>query len=1095
MPDQKALRLRFFTWEKPLLGQAVDYLAGDWAEVAGGSGGRGGRSVPPLDLSAQLIIVPTRQAGRRLREALASHAASLGQALFPPLVLTPEALLQEAAGELGAGGAVAEASAGGLPQPFGEAPSGAPSVRRASGAQELLAWVAVLLAADLAEFRALFPVDPPQRNFGWARGLAVQFAQLQSTLRESDLGLAEVAARLGEEEPEWERWQQLAELERRQLARLTRHGGLWSPLAAQRALLARAAPPEGVSRVLVLALADPRPVAVELLERYAKRVEVELLIYAPESEAAGFDAWGRPVPDYWARRELRFEDFESRVNVCTDPHAQAGQLAQLCAAYQAQPRAVEVSQTGVPGGTAAAPDSVGSETSDLRGERMLSAGDFALGVVDPEIFSPLENALHECGVQSFNPEGQSRRGDRLHQLLSALAALAQEESFRNLAAFVRQPDVLLALCGEDGEESAGAEARFLAALDRLHEQHLPADLGAALEWWSRGPVAASAEAACAAGGEALRRVASWCEVLRREAFPANVQRVLGEVFKGRSFDLARPGEAALKEAAEAWRGVLTEVGEAMALHADLRRSEALELALELYAKQRVFAEKPAEAVELQGWLELIWEEAPHLAVAGLNEGLVPSSVTADPFLPEGLRARVGLKTNAQRFAVDAYYLQAIAARAFGRASGGSGADERAEGPGRLDVLLGRVSLRGDPLKPSRLLMRCADEALPGRVAYLFRELPAAGASLAWSRAWPLRLPDPLAVDLPPHLPVTGLRAWLECPLRFYLSRVLKWRGVDAAKAELDAMDFGTLCHTALEAMGREAALRDCTEPGPYREFLRAALDEAVRRQFGARLSLPLVVQVESARQRLEAAAEVQARLRSEGWRIKRVEWAFELEIGALRFAGKVDRLDEHEASGALRVIDYKTSDEAKGAAAVHLGALPKDAQPLSSGTGSSARVGDGLPGQGGGLAAALAGNEAAGEALPEWRVWRAEEGTRPRVWQDLQLPIYERVAAGEFAGREVRCGYFHLPKAVGDVGLTLWEDYTPELAASAWACAQGVSAAIARREFWPPRELKGREAERDDFAALFQRGAAASIGWAPVASSPTPTPAQQGGMP
>jgi len=34
MPDQKALRLRFFTWEKPLLGQAVDYLAGDWAEVA-----------------------------------------------------------------------------------------------------------------------------------------------------------------------------------------------------------------------------------------------------------------------------------------------------------------------------------------------------------------------------------------------------------------------------------------------------------------------------------------------------------------------------------------------------------------------------------------------------------------------------------------------------------------------------------------------------------------------------------------------------------------------------------------------------------------------------------------------------------------------------------------------------------------------------------------------------------------------------------------------------------------------------------------------------------------------------------------------------
>jgi ATP-dependent helicase/nuclease subunit B len=73
------------------------------------------------------------------------------------------------------------------------------------------------------------------------------------------------------------------------------------------------------------------------------------------------------------------------------------------------------------------------------------------------------------------------------------------------------------------------------------------------------------------------------------------------------------------------------------------------------------------------------------------------------------------------------------------------------------------------------------------------------------------------------------------------------------------------------------------------------------------------------------------------------------------------------------------------------------------------------------------------------------------------------------------CGYFNLPKAATGTDIALWVDYTPELAAAAWRCAGGVAAAVVRREFWPPRELAGREAEFDAFAGLFQRGAAASV--------------------
>ncbi len=41
------------------------------------------------------------------------------------------------------------------------------------------------------------------------------------------------------------------------------------------------------------------------------------------------------------------------------------------------------------------------------------------------------------------------------------------------------------------------------------------------------------------------------------------------------------------------------------------------------------------------------------------------------------------------------------------------------------------------------------------------------------------------------VPVTGLRAWLACPFRFYLTHVLKMEPIDSMKSELDARDFGT----------------------------------------------------------------------------------------------------------------------------------------------------------------------------------------------------------------------------------------------------------------------------------------------------------------
>jgi ATP-dependent helicase/nuclease subunit B len=883
-----------------------------------------------------MVVVPTRQSGRRLREAIAAHAAARGQAAFPPRVLSPDRLI---------------------------APDATADI--ASRLESLLAWAEVFRQADLAEFRRVFPVDPPVRNFSWALRLAQEFARLQGTLAEAGLRLGDIPTRAGDDFAEAERWQQIGVLETLQAERLTELG----LRDGQSAKIERAAAPPRpaeVRRIVVLGVPDPLPLALQALEAHAQEIAVDVVVFAPGTEAAAFDPWGRPLASAWATRIFDLPEFPRRVHLLAGPAAQASRVVAAAADY------------GDPEGL------------------------LGVGVADPEVLPLLETGLRRAGVAGFNPEGRTRHGDRLFQLLAALAELARDDSFAACETLARCPDFLEFLGGRRPDFSA---AEFLARLDRLRARHLPPDLEEARRHESED--------------EGLAAMAELRSVLTTGSFPENAGQALDAIFAGRRFELAEPADAQAAEAAETWAEVMRTCRTAAARFDAIGTAEWWDVALRLYGETTRTDEKPAGALELQGWLELLWEDAPHLMVAGLNDGSVPDAVVGDPFLPEALRERLGLKTNAARFARDAYLLQALAAS---RRNGG-----------RLELLLGKNSLAGDPLRPSRLLLRCADAELPGRIAFLFRAAETARENPPWRRAWRLQPP---AATVPPRLAVTALPAWLACPFRFFLGRVLRLEAVDPGKMELDALDFGTLCHAALEAMGREAALRDCTDGKRLREFLVGRLEQEAARRFGRELTLPLVIQLESARQRLTRAADVQAQTREEGWVIQDVEHPFLIEVAGLSVSGKIDRIDRHEDTGAIRILDYKTSDQPVQPAEAHLRPLRRD------------------------------------EDAPEFAKFTGEG--RPRVWQNLQLPLYGRAMGGKFSG-EVSLGYFNLPKAATDTGIALWTDYTPEVAEGAWRCATGVAEAIGAGRFWPPNEAI--RPEQDEFAALFHHGTAASVAW------------------
>ncbi|MGA3006427.1 MAG: PD-(D/E)XK nuclease family protein, partial [Opitutaceae bacterium] len=843
----------------------------------------------------------------------------------------------------------------------------------ASRIESLLAWTDVFRALDLEAFRDVFPVDPPARSFAWAFRLAREFARLQAGLAEAGLRLADVGKRAGDDFFETARWRQFGELESRQAEKLAALG-LRDAQAAKIDAAQTPPLPAGVKKFVLLATPDPLPLALEVLAVHARTRPVDIVVFAPASEASAFDGWGRPLAASWDRRSLELPEFEQRVHLCADPAAQAEHIVAVARGY-------------------ASPE-----------------GLLGVGVADNEVVPLLENAFSRAGLTAYNPAGRKRAGERLYHLLTALAAVAREPSFGAVEALARCPDFLAFLQTKLGREFS--VARWLEGLDELRARHLPAHLAAAQAQAARWEQFSGLTPAL----EAMRELV---DLLATDDFAAGISSALGAVFSGRQLDPVRENDSRLESSAVAWMDLLREGATAAVRFPGFTTAEWWDLALPLFGESLATGDKAAGALELQGVLELLFEDAPHLVVAGFNDGSVPDSVAGDPFLPESLREKLGLKTNGARFARDAYVLQALVAC-------------RARS-GRTDLLFGKTSVAGDPLRPSRLLLRCADEDLPARIAFLFRAPEPAQSNPAWTRAWRLA---PRRRPAPEQVAVTALRDWLACPFRFYLRHGLGMTAVDPAKSELDARDFGGLCHGALEAMGREAALRDCTEAEVLRRFLLAELDRRARALYGEVLSLPVMIQLESARQRLSRAADVQARERAAGWVIEDVERKFVLTIGDLRVKGKIDRIDRHIGTGAVRVLDYKTSDSPAPPRETHLRAPPRGGTP------------------------------------PGWAVF--DQNGRPRLWVDLQLPLYFQALTTEFPGA-VAVGYFNLPKAAGGTDLAWWDDYTPELHAAALRCAEGVCAAIREGEFWPPNEQM--RADLDEFATLFHHGAAASVAW------------------
>jgi ATP-dependent helicase/nuclease subunit B len=838
--------------------------------------------------------------------------------------------------------------------------------------ESLWAWVNVIRQLDIEEYPHLFPNHEPgsMASFSAALALTRQMVTLRDMLADGDASFQNAQYH----SPEKERWEELGRIESQMLKCL----GKWSLRDSVLAKRDQAKSPElppGVTRIVVACVPDPTLLALRALQSFlTSGLPVTVLIHAPSTENESFDPWGIPLSDSWTKRNIDIPDWQQRLHV-VDSSTEAAELS-----------------------------------VSVLSEEKTASENTALALCDPTFAPALDKAFEEAAWPLFNPDGKSLSDSGLIALLRVMRELTGPgASFAALREFVRLPGAELFLPEKTSRQWAAK------LMDQLHLAHLPETLDDALYLASENEK------------KVLNSIAVKLAELKSTKLSTALRNWLLYWLEQTDSSVAEATETGLAEALEALERIES-IGESP------NPQEVFEMFAESVSSARISAERGDTVLDLQGWLEISYDPAPHLILAGMHEECVPDGTADDMFVPDSLREKLDLRDSRGRFARDAFLLQA--------------ALKSRSKNGRVDALVARFNDAGEARKPSRLLMRQSGKELAAIVCHLFAESTSdKSTGGAWQRDWTLKVPEVnnpyvgSADDPPNRLSPSAIKDYLNCPFRFFLKRIVKMNPFESGKREMNAMDFGNLCHAVVEAFGADPTMRDSTDPEGIYANLSSLLDEKMKRQFGGQINLPLMVQLESARERLRAFALAQAAERADGWQIMETELRVGQDDIHWQIAGHplgmiIDRIDRHEDGKRWRVWDYKTSGKAKKPDEQHqITWRESENRPLLA------------------------------ELIP------AQGRKKERRWADVQLPLYAAFVQQHFkTGNLPEVGYINLPRAVSDVGFSPWYGFDETTLDHAMTWAEAVIEKIKAGEFDQAAIYPAKEREWDDFEELAPDG-------------------------
>lgn len=834
----------------------------------------------------------------------------------------------------------------------------------ASELVQALAWAKTLREAPAAQLTALVPQAPTEDARWLELGRLVK--RHHTELAADGLDFSDVLRRGAEIEGfrETERWRSLHAIQQAYLRRLDALQ-LWDIQTARLVAVERQEC-QTDREIVLLGTADMNLVLRQMLDQVADHVTA--LVFAPPSWADRFDEHGCLNVAAWEEAEIAISS--EQIHVVGGPTEQAEAVI-ACLSRYSHPQA--------------------------RSGRF-RADEITIGTADPRLVPQLERQLSLHGLDSRWGPGRPLSETGPFRLLQAVVGCLGRGRFADFAALVRHPDMHAWLLEQ------GLRGDLLSQLDVYYTEHLPSRLTD--DWLG-------AEKHHALAREVHRNLLKLFEPLQGE--PRSLAdwsdpwlHVLASVFGQRVCSRDDSAQRATLLACETLRDLLLEQSRIPRdLAPVVRAAEAIQIVLDQASTGLVPPPINDAAIEMLGWLELPLDDAPMLIVTGLNDGLVPESVNADLFLPNTLRRQLGLLDNARRYARDAYALSVLLS-------------SRSE----LHLIVGRRSAEGDPLLPSRLFFATDAETIARRTLMFIEtgpapsepdgsaaeeEVPRITARLAIPRPRPLHQPIT-------ELSVTGFRSYLACPYRFYLSHVLRLKSVTDTALELDGGAFGNLLHEVLGRFGTSPE-RDSSDPEAIRRVLDHELSRCAEERFGRSARAAVVVQIEQARARLHALANVQAERVAAGWKIVHVETPetrlsvdFPVDGQPFTLLGRIDRIDSHVETGEYAILDYKSGDSGYGPDRTH---------------------------------------------------------RKADRWTDLQIPLYRHLVRCLGLQGPFQLGYIVLPKDVRNVHFEM-ANWSEDDLLGADEVARDVIRKLRREEFWPPTDPPPVFSEA--FAAICQDG-------------------------
>lgn len=909
---------QWLDWHRPLLPAAAAWLIGQHSD---------GRR---CDLRQVRCVLPGTRAGKLLLHALLAQCAAAGLRLIPPQVLTPGTMVDQL-----------------VP----------PSPDTASALECTLAWMHVLREAGAEQIAALLPTRPEGQDWPAWHELAAQIGGIVEELAGELLSLrdvARVAARM-DMEREALRWATLERLGERYRERLRRCGRV-DPHERRHQAVARLVdadtPVDPDYSLVLIGVVDLARVQRAVVRAYGERAWA--LIHAPEALADGFDADGCLERSFWTGRIVHIPD--DQLIIADRPGDQAQAVVECLAKLGGSYRPEQIS----------------------------------IGIGDDKLSPTMIQAGEWADITVHDPRGQSVLRSRPFRLLDAGLEWASQPRFAAFAALMRHPDVEAWVRRSLGPRRPANDAPDLElaaapAPEPTPEADLPATAPTAaptaapvqedmpgVEWLTVLDRYYTAHLQDTGGGpwlgdeKTVRRMEILDDIVRKLFAPLRGERrPLTEWFEPvlevlrNAYGHIDVGTTQLSEARvantclEIARTLGGLIGAAAELQPSVDGPTGLRLVLAQIAGLRVADDPRAGQIEMLGWLDLHHDPAPVLILAGFNDGAIPQAVSADAFLPDGLREHLGILANGRRYARDLYLLEAIR-----------------HSREHLTFIAGRQAADGEPLTPSRLLLAGEQHLLPARVLRLCDPSHALRRNLPYGAppagpASGFRVPEvpagPVGLE---SMSVTEFGWYLRCPFRYYLKYIRRLREVEDAAVELDALQFGNLTHEVLQHFGEDREYARSTDPQRIATYLEELLVERARAGFGADPLPAIRIQLARLRERLRVFARYQARRSAEGWVIRHCEFELPAETfleipdqAPMRIKGKIDRIDQNERDGSWMIIDYKTSEAGK---------TPDRTHKASRASG--------------------------------------------RVWDDLQLPLYHHLAAQHGVSGSVQLAYMNLPK-------------------------------------------------------------------------------------